>query len=308
VRDGIPVEGWVFASIAWLGGRSVSLETLLFNADFVFRSPLSKTELELGISRLMTRGLIAVSSDLSFTRTPLGDALLVKHKDRRFYDFILKVDAELSSQPLDKVVPWVISDADFDAASQRMSDQVAELGSNERIYRGDPAAESLLRLIASRQLLGHIHSWDLPPIADQLLSSGVYSDAIFEISVATHAPMSDLAALLRKALQETGVAWPTREEAAWLVARWYITQIAASTGSPISLLDGLSRLVTSERTHLNHELDASSLLLVNFAFTEEPGDFCEATKRTFATKAEHHAALDLLARRYSREWLRRHSE
>ncbi|MBU6413178.1 MAG: hypothetical protein KGS45_06865 [Planctomycetes bacterium] len=184
---------------------------------------------------------------------------------------------------------------------------------NEHIHPADPAAASVLRLMASRQLLGHIHSWEIPPIADQLLSSGFYSDAIFEISVAKDAPMSDLAPLLGRALQENAVPWPTRQQAAWIVFRFYITRIAESGESPITPLEHISQLVIEfdpEDRWLNveTEFDLTDLIVVRWAFTERHDDYCEATNRTFATKAEHHAALDSLARQYSREWLARHPE
>lgn len=128
MRDGIPVEGWVFASIALLGGARKTLDDVLLFADFLFHAALSKDELEYGVSCLLTRGLITVSSDFVFMSTPNGDALKLKYADCGSYDFIKHVDAELSSQPLDCALYWSISDADFDAASQRMSAQVAKLG------------------------------------------------------------------------------------------------------------------------------------------------------------------------------------
>lgn len=313
MRDGIPVEGWVFASVALIGGGRKALDDVLIYADFLFRAALSKAELEYGVSRLLTRGLITVSSDLVFMSTPSGDALKLKYKECRSYDFITHVDAELSSQPLDRVMPWTISDADFDTASQRKSEQVAKLESNERIYCADPAAESLLRLVASKHLLGHLHSWELPPIADQLLSSGLYSDAIFELSVAKDAPMSDVAPLLKKTLNETGVPWPTRQEAAWIVARSYITSIAESNESPFHSLKCLHELEYGtgfdprfEKVTGGPNLD--ELIAIYYSSISPPEDYCDATHRTYANETEQHAALTAQARKVSREWLEKHPE
>lgn len=167
--------------------------------------------------------------------------------------------------------------------------------------------------MASRQLLGHIHSWEIPPIADQLLSSGFYSDAIFEISVAQNAPMSDLAPLLGRALQENAVPWPTLEEAGWIVARHYITDVSESQQLPIHPLARLNQLTWDTRTELQSEgvidgLDLGDLLTVYWSYGEPIDRYCDATNRTYASESEKRAALDSLARQYSREWLARHPE
>lgn len=187
------------------------------------------------------------------------------------------------------------------------------LENNEHIHPADPAAASVLRLMASRQLLGHIHSWEIPPIADQLLSSGVYSDAIFEISVAKDAPMSDLVPLLKKALGETDVPWPTLVQAGWIVARHYITDVSESQQSPTHPLARLNQLAWDTRTELQSEgvidgLDLGDLLTVYWSYGEPIDRYCDATNRTYASESEKRAALDAHARKVAREWLERHPE
>lgn len=175
----------------------------------------------------------------------------------------------------------------------------------------DPLAPLLT--VAALHEFGLINSWEIPPVADALLSRGVYSDSIAELATITEPKMSDVAPLLTHAMQECGLARPTRVDAAWAAARWCMHLIASLPDSPrtyINLL--LDELVIAALDVLPHVeywgdgLDAAHFFWIQDEYREPVDNYDTTDARAMADEAERISILDGHARQAAREWLSRH--
>lgn len=175
----------------------------------------------------------------------------------------------------------------------------------------DPLAP--LRTVAALHALGVINSWEIPPVADALLSSGVYSDSIAELAAITDAKMSDVAPLLTRAMQECGLTQPTRVEAAWAAARWCMHLIASLPESPRTyvnlLLDELVIAALDVLPHVEYwgdGLDAAHFVWIQDEYREPVDNYDTTDARAMADEAERISILDGHARQAARDWLSRH--
>lgn len=175
----------------------------------------------------------------------------------------------------------------------------------------DPLAP--LRTVAALHALGLINSWEIPPVADAMLSSGVYSDSLAELAAITDAKMSDVAPLLGRAMRECGVEQPTRIDAAWTAARWCVHLVATMPDSPrkyVNLL--LDDLVIAALDVLPHGeywgdgLDATHFVWIQDDYREPVDNYDTTDARAMANEAERISSLDSLARQAAHEWLSRH--
>lgn len=175
----------------------------------------------------------------------------------------------------------------------------------------DPLAP--LRTIAALHVLGLINSWEIPPVADAMLSTGVYSDSLAEIAAITEPKMSDVSPLLTRAMQECGLTQPTRVDAAWTAARWCMHLIASLPESPrtcVNLL--LDDLVIAALDVLPHDeywgdgLDAAHFVWIQDEYREPVHNYDTTDDGAMADEAERILILDAHARQAAREWLSRH--
>ena len=93
-----------------------------------------------------------------------------------------------------------------------------------------------LRLAAARHALGLTTSDELIATADALLDCGVYSYALGELGTARNAVMYDVEPLFLRALKEFNIPRPSAEEAAAIVVRHCIFNIAEEATSPLDAL------------------------------------------------------------------------
>lgn len=166
-----------------------------------------------------------------------------------------------------------------------------------------------LRLVGARLVLGRVHSWEIPPVADRALMNRVYSPALAELATLPHPIMADVAPLLRRAMEELGLALPSRTEAAWQVARSCIERLAAGEGPPDWIVEELIWLadavadVLPTRSSIGDGLDAAKLIGVFWMYLGE--DYGDPESHRAAIEARRPGLLDSLARE-ARAWLERH--
>lgn len=175
----------------------------------------------------------------------------------------------------------------------------------------DPLAP--LHTVAALHVLGLIDSWEIPPVADAMLSNGVYSDSLAELATMTDPRMSDVAPLLARAMKECGISQPSRVDAAWTAARWCMHLIASMPNSPrkyVNLL--LDDLVIAALDVLPHGeywgdgLDAAHFVWIQDDYREPVDNYDTTDARAMANETERISILDRLARQAAHEWLSRH--
>jgi hypothetical protein len=170
-----------------------------------------------------------------------------------------------------------------------------------------------LRVLAARHVLGVVHSWEFPPVADQALSDGLYSDSLVELASIVNPAMSEVAPVLARAMAELGMPTPARSEAAWCVAERCIRRIAAGHEEPfrpLSLLEAVcsaSQDVLPNRAYVGDGLDLGGLIGIFWHYCEPPRNWFGLDGRRITDEGEWKALLDRMARDESRQWLTRRS-
>jgi hypothetical protein len=99
-----------------------------------------------------------------------------------------------------------------------------------------------LPLAAARFALNLAGSEELVRLADDLLTSGVYSHSLGELYSVRSPNLSVVGPLFSSALKELGVPLPSREEAARTLVRGYVCDISEGNVTPF---EGLTRLLKS---------------------------------------------------------------
>jgi hypothetical protein len=169
---------------------------------------------------------------------------------------------------------------------------------------------SELRLTGARFVLGLVHSWDLPPVADRALAGGVYSPALAELCEVANPIMSDVGPLFTKALAELNLPLLSRSAAAWLIARDYMERIAFDAERPREALRLLKRLsdsardVLPDRRCVGDGLDVGSLIGIHYLYSEPDENYYDG--RLITDEQERQSILDSIARKEASAWLSRH--
>jgi hypothetical protein len=168
-----------------------------------------------------------------------------------------------------------------------------------------------LQLLLARHALGQVHSWDVPPIADDALNRGIYSPALAELSLLPkHATAADVDPLMARLPRELDLPRPSRADAAWFLARHSIEQ--AATGPPRDPLRQLWRLsiaardAVPDKDYVGSGLDIGRLIGLYWSYTEPGETYYHAEQRDITDEGERLALLDTLAQREARAWLKRH--
>jgi hypothetical protein len=155
-----------------------------------------------------------------------------------------------------------------------------------------------LQTAAACIVLELMHSWDVPPLADRALCSGLYSPSLAELAMTSTPIMSDVATLLQRAIGELGGRWPSRADAACVAARSCMKRIALEVECPrpaLQLLFQISyaaRDVAPDAGYCGQGLDLGSLIGIYYSY-DEPGQ---------GSKED----LDREARAEAQKWLERH--
>lgn len=188
------------------------------------------------------------------------------------------------------------------------------------------SGKARLRLLAADYALGMVSSWDVPSVADGVLQSGVYADALFELASVVHPTRSDIEPLLGRTLRELGVAAPSRTEAIWLAARSRVeTIIAAGQGerlrNALMQLAKLSLTAGSDlpgqpctdiglpgATYAGSNIDAAALIGLDHAYDEVGDGFDASDAASVAREESRCAALDERTVHEANQWLVRHPE
>lgn len=166
-----------------------------------------------------------------------------------------------------------------------------------------------LRLVGARLVLGRVHSWEIPPVADRALMNRVYTPALAELATLPDPIMSDVAPLLRRAMEELGLALPSRTDAAWQLARSCMERLASGEWPPDRIVEELIWLVDDvadvlpTRSYVGDGLDAAELIGMFWTYLGE--DFGDPENHRAAIEARRPGLLDSLARE-ARAWLERH--
>lgn len=169
-----------------------------------------------------------------------------------------------------------------------------------------------LQLLLARHTLGLDRSWDVPPIADQALSRGIYSPSLAELAAlpALPATAAEVDPLMARLPLEPDLPPRLKAEAAWFLARHYIQQ--AATGSPREPLDQLRQVCSASRDvlpddgYVGSALDIGMLIGLYWHYTEPGENYYHAERRTITDEGERIALLDRLAQEEARDWLKRH--
>lgn len=170
-----------------------------------------------------------------------------------------------------------------------------------------------VRVLAARHVLGVVHSWEFPPVADRALSEGLYSDALSELASIVNPTMSEVAPVFARAMTELGLPTPSRSEAAWCVAEHCIHRIAACDEAPfrpLSLLEAVcsaSQDVLPNRAYVGDGLDLGGLIGIYWHYFEPPRNWYGLDGSRITDEGEWKGLLDRMARDESRQWLTRRS-
>jgi hypothetical protein len=173
---------------------------------------------------------------------------------------------------------------------------------------------SILKRLAANYALGLVHSWDLPPVADRALSSGVYSPSLAELAATTNPIMSEVGPLFERAMNELGHPVPPGDEAAWIVARAHVERVATAAEPLREALWDLVRLrwATSMpvegRRSVGNGLGIEPFMGIYWSLDELNENFYEPENRLIATEEERQAILDRDARKAAADWLRMHAD
>ena len=170
-----------------------------------------------------------------------------------------------------------------------------------------------VRVLAARHVLGVVHSWEFPPVADRALSDGLYSDALAELASIVNPAMCEVAPVFARAMTELGMPTPSRSEAAWCVAEDCIRRIAAGHEEPVhplSLLEAVcsaSQDVFPNRAYVGDGLDLGGLIEIFWYYFEPAQNWFGLDGRRITDAGEWKALLDRMARDERRQWLTRRS-
>lgn len=176
------------------------------------------------------------------------------------------------------------------------------------------SADNVLRELAAKQVLNLQYSWDVPLIANSLLTKGVYSDSLRELAEQTHPIMPELRPLIESALTELSVVRPNRADAAWFLARTCIQRIAAGQEGRRDSFELLKNIcdeaidVLPHHNYVGSGLDLGDLIGIYYSYSEPAENYLEAENRTITDETERRRILDELAKRQCDRWLRRHPE
>ncbi|HVT82480.1 MAG TPA: hypothetical protein VHM90_17700 [Phycisphaerae bacterium] len=174
-------------------------------------------------------------------------------------------------------------------------------------------ARDPLRLLAAKFSLHLVDSWEVPPVADELLTNGIYSSALAELATQRKPSWSDVVPLLENAMAELQMPFPSKAEAAWMLARHCILRIAHEAGSPFETLSLLQKVssaawdVLPDKAYVGENLDLKGLIGIYWSYTEPTENYYEPEKRYIHNESERCAILDRLAREESHLWLARHT-
>jgi hypothetical protein len=182
----------------------------------------------------------------------------------------------------------------------------------ETMNADDPSKLRELRVVAAKYLLGLTESWEIPPIADRLLTNGVYSDALAELFGMKSPTMPTVGPLLEKAIAELHLVLPSKTEAAWYLADHCIRRIisgAEEPYEPLLLLKDVThaiRDVLPNKSFVGDCLDVANLIGLFWSYSSPNENYYEAEQRFIYNEGERRAILDKKAREESRLWLVRH--
>src|SRR5688572_12773850 len=110
-----------------------------------------------------------------------------------------------------------------------------------------PEPRVTIRLHAAAYALRVLNSWDIPPMADRVLSAGLYSDALAQLASTTSPVMSEVGPLFERSLAELGLATPSMADAAWMLARRCMELLVHTDQTPRETLTLLSNVVNASR-------------------------------------------------------------
>jgi hypothetical protein len=173
-------------------------------------------------------------------------------------------------------------------------------------------AMEVLRFLAAKYALGLARSWELPPAADRALDAGIYSESLAEVASTCDPIMSDVGPLFERAMTELGERIPEQLEAAWILTRFCVEQIAQPTSSPVEVLHFLCwevdhhHSVPEPKDVVGEALDISELLGIYHSYSEPNENYYEPEQRLILDERERQSLLDRLARAEARAWLERH--
>ena len=178
---------------------------------------------------------------------------------------------------------------------------------------GEADALEEFKLVTARYILGRAQSGDIPLAADRALSSGVYSDALAELSYLRDPARSEVEPLLSEAFAELGLKADTKTDAAWMLARHCVQRIAFGQDHPFAALELLRDVnwaaqdVLPDTEHVGSGLDVGWLIGIYWHYTEPNENFSQSAQRRLSEE-EREQYLGGEARREARAWLSRHPD
>lgn len=176
-----------------------------------------------------------------------------------------------------------------------------------------------VRVLAALHVLNLAHSAEFPPVADQALSDGLYSDSLMELATIVYPTKSEVVPLLARAMTELGMPMPSPVEAAWCVAEHCTRRIASGDEDPIEPIQLLNDVAWASRDMqppggmLGGALDLERLIFLHWFYFEPREDWhfenlkniFEINDRMPANERGWKAILDRLSREESCLWLAR---
>lgn len=152
---------------------------------------------------------------------------------------------------------------------------------------------SRFRAIAARYVLETADDLLLVEAADALLDAGIYTWSVGELATARQPPTHDARRLFELSLKELGIPLPSPEDAARMLARWYLYRAVEGSEPPfpavVRLRDDLSYPLRFERALNNLE---PQLRFINCWYRYE--DLHEQAEEGFISREEaEFAAVEL---------------
>jgi hypothetical protein len=133
-----------------------------------------------------------------------------------------------------------------------------------------------LQRAAAQSVLGLLRSEELPPMADAVLNAGVYAPALADLSWNTRPIMSEVLPVLHRALTETGLAYPSHQDAARCLLVWITHRLIHAPSPDFGLLwkvveiDRTTHMLPHPNNWAGAQIDASRL--VGLAWTIDDFD------------------------------------
>jgi hypothetical protein len=103
----------------------------------------------------------------------------------------------------------------------------------------------MLAVRAAEHAIGLLWSDQIPIIADDALTAGIYSDTLLELAQTPAPIMADVGPLFARAMRELDVWPPSKTEAAWRVCRYLVESVPAFPGSPRAAVARIAHLACS---------------------------------------------------------------